>query len=340
MSSVWGRGVVRGCLSLLVLLANGTFTASHAEAGCSSQKSQQSAACPQPLPAVAPRLSADDAEKLKTEYAGSIAPWFLQGGAVQSDQSDEPVGLPFTINPSSKPSGNGFSAKMSTRTWRENTNKDLEKRIGKVKAAAPKDIKMPTSPRQIEPPAELWSTLEVQGVSTSGDSSDQSVRGGVGANYKMTPSATVGVSAERGAAKAANDASPGDDEKLSAFMNFKATSMLSIDARTQWQANQPSAALGATPERSEKGSIIVAPRISRTYKIGKDQTVEPFVSYKREVGIVTAGPGSADANSAGAGVTFAKPDAYSFSVTTDVDKLDQGADKSVSGKVQIKLPLP
>jgi hypothetical protein len=342
MSLVSRRGVVRGFIFSTFAFAFGEVAAVHAADLCPSQKSPQPVGCLQalPVPVPAQRLSVDDAEKLKAEYPSGNAPWFLQGGTAPSDVPEEALGLPVTVTPPGNPSGDGFSAKVSTKSWRDNANKDLEKRIGRVKAAGPKDLKMPDAPRQIEPPAELWSSLEVQGVSASGGTSDQSVRGGVGANYKMSPATTLGVSAERGAKKAANDASTGDDEKLSAFMNFKASPIFSIDARTQWQASQPSAATGASAERSEKGSIIVAPRVSHTFNAGKGQTIEPFVNYKRELGIVSAGSGPADVNSAGAGVTVAKPESYSLSVTTDVDKLDKAADRSISGKVQLKLPFP
>jgi hypothetical protein len=263
----------------------------------------------------------------------------LRDSEIPSVAADEAVGIPITINAAGSTPGNGFSARASTKSWRDNASKDLSKRIDSAKAATPKDLKIPAGPHQLEPPAEFWSTLEVQGISNGGGANDQSVRGGVGANYQVSPSTTFGVSAERGATKAAAGSSAGEDEKLSAFMTFKAAPILSIDARTQWQANRPSAAQGATNERSEKGSIIVAPRVSHTFAMAKGQTIEPFVNYKRELEIAAAGSSANEENSAGAGVTVALPESYSISATTDIEGLDRGPDKNVKGKVQIKLPL-
>jgi hypothetical protein len=62
-----------------------------------------------------------------------------------------------------------------------------------------------------------------------------------------------------------------------------------------------------------------------------------FILDAAEDGSAT-GPGGTK-QSAGAEVTIAKPDAYSLSVTTDVDNITTRDEAPVNGKVQIKLPL-
>ncbi len=292
--------------------------------------------------AAAPILhsSVDDVDRLKLDGLATqnVLPWQLPGSA-ESSPADETSGLPVAVNPTAS----GFTARASSKTWRENADKNFAKQMNGAKNGDAKDVKLPAAPRYLEPPVEIWSSLSVQ--DSSSVSPEQSLRTGAGANYKFSPSTTFGVSAERGEVKASPDANAAGDDNVSAFMNFKAAPMLSFDAKTNWQSSRPPGSPGSTLERSDKGSLIVSPRVSHTFVLKNGQTVEPFINYKREFDVVTTGSattgsGTSDTQSAGTGITFAKPNSYSVGLTTDVEGLDHGAEKSVNGKLQIKLPLP
>ena len=114
--------------------------------------------------------------------------------------------------------------------------------------------------------------------------------------------------------------------------------MLSLDARTEWQAGN--AEFAAANGGAEKSAIILAPKINHSFALGDGKTIAPFVTYKREFDMST-GPEALNTpqRSAGAGVTYTDPDAYTFSVTTDVDAATAITPESMSSKFQLSVPI-
>jgi len=270
--------------------------------------------------------SATDRAKLQADSVDGT-PWLMQ--TLSEDEADA-IGPPLELNPLD----NGFSARASTSTWRDHNNKALTKRIEAAKSGAPKDLKLPKTDPRAAPPVELWSTLDVQGGAADG-----SKRTGVGADYKATKSTTFGLSAERGESYSRTTPAASEDEKYSAYMNYKAAPAVSVDARTQWSTGRTVGGDNG-PDGGEKGSVIISPRVGKAFALGEGNTIEPFVNYKREFDLKTTGTATADIDSAGAGVTFAKPDSYSLSVTTDFEGLSPTEQTNVNSKVQFKVPLP
>ena len=92
-------------------------------------------------------------------------------------------------------------------------------------------------------------------------------------------------------------------------------------------------------------TFTLAPRINHSFALDGGKTIEPFVTYKRqfdlsEQGRETGVAGLATTDSAGAGLTFTNPNAYSLSVTTDVEGLNhQTAAESLNSKFQLKIPI-
>lgn len=275
-------------------------------------------ACESDLPAIDIDAALASGARRATMKSSDTMPWIAQ--------TDK--GIPLTVNSSDS----GVSLRTSlddlrsynTRTY--SIDDDARNAPSLPKAAKP------------ELPVDLWTNLDVSGY---GGDPAQSARAGFGADYKLSPAATVGVALEHGDAHSVTSGSE-QDSKASAYVTLQATPILSLDARTQWQAGNEefAAANGAV----EKSSIVLAPKINKSFSIGDGKTISPFVTYRREFDLSETGR-ELDATfeperSAGAGITYQNSDAYTLSVTTDVDGLGQGAaEKSLSSKFKLSVPI-
>lgn len=208
-------------------------------------------------------------------------------------------------------------------------------KIDAAKAVAPSTAPSVVAASAMNSPLDVWTTFDVQGLERE---TDHGMRASVGADYKLSSQAVVGIAAERGETDAATQ--PKDDHKLAAFVAFRAAPALTVGARTEWGSATP--AFGDKAE--EKGSVSVAPRLGRSFALGQGgETIEPFLTYRHTIGLddihAGAARGVATTESAGAGVTYAKPDAYSISVTTDVENAGASDPANVNGRLQFKLPI-
>lgn len=91
-------------------------------------------------------------------------------------------------------------------------------------------------------------------------------------------------------------------------------------------------------------TFAVEPRVSKPIPLGNGETLEPFLAYKRQLDIeqksaTSAGAAASSTRSAGAGVTLARPDAYSLSVTGGVEGLGATEPPNLKGQLQLKIPL-
>ena len=266
------------------------------------------------------------AEGATTAKISDGTPWIAEGNKV----------APLTVNSSDK----GVSMRTSLATWRDYNVREAMRTIDTSTPASPSDLALPKAPAPPKSPLDVWSSVDLQGYQGSGD---ESMRAGVGADYKINRATTVGVLAERGDAKAASRAGLEQDLKMAAYVTLQAVPMVTLDARTEWQAGN--ADFAATTGAAEMSTFTLAPRINHSFALDGGKTIEPFVTYKRqfdlsEQGRETGVAGLATTDSAGAGLTFTNPNAYSLSVTTDVEGLNhQTAAESLNSKFQLKIPI-
>lgn len=274
----------------------------------------------------------EDSAKLSTDFDSAAPAWHFTGdtdGGTKAAKQQAGAG-PVTVTPSA----DGFTARASSSTWRDNSRKELETRIEGAKSLSSKQLAVPKGPVRRDPKLDVWTEIDVKGIDASADSA---TRAKVGADYKASKSTTVGVAAERAERDAASGGAETQDEKLSAYVKFKAAPMLSVDTSTELTSRRSSAIDGAGAETDDAAAVIVSPKIGQSFALDEKTKVEPFVNYKRAFDI--SGEGGAS-DSAGAGVTLAEPDSYALSVTTDVENLSASKDQALSSKVQLKLPFP
>ena len=123
--------------------------------------------------------------------------------------------------------------RTSLATWRDYNVRDAMKTIDTSTPASPSDLVLPRAPALPKSPLDIWSSVDLQGYQGSGS---ESMRAGVGADYKINRATTVGVLAERGDAKERAGRAWSRTSKMAAYVTLQAMPMLSLDARTEWQA--------------------------------------------------------------------------------------------------------
>lgn len=235
-------------------------------------------------------------------------------------------------------SDDSVSARASLQTLRDYNSQKAKLKVEQAQRLAPDALVAPKTPIASKSAVDVWSSLNADGLNEA----TKSVRTGAGLDYKLVKNASVGVFAER-SETIAPQVSGGDqsEDKVAAYMAFKALPAVTIDTTTQWET-VTAADPAAGKQTEDKGSIIVAPRIGKSFALDNGQTIAPFVTVKREIDLAgkTTGSNTAATDSAGAGVTFTKPDSYSLSVTTDVSAAGASDPASVNSRLQFKLPLP
>lgn len=272
---------------------------------------------------------------LRSSYADQMylgAP-IAQGQTIVAPSEDlEP--LPFVVGPS----GDSVSFRAGLSTLRDYNAKKLQKQIESAKATAGANVKLPQALPAEKPTLDVWSSVVAPDTAWG---QSNAMRSSVGADYKMTPSTTTGIVAERAdpVANAGALATAARDEKLSAYVNFKAAPILSFDAKTEWQRTDTPGAEGSTATETSK--ISFAPKLQKKYDLKDGNTVEPYATVRHDIdlNVAPAGKGAGD-NAVGAGVTFAKPDSYSMTLSTDLENLGGTDPSTTSTKLQFKMPLP
>ena len=249
--------------------------------------------------------------------------------------AETPAPIPFSLNATDK----SVTARTSLGSWRDYNSQLTARKIQEAKSSAQQPVAAPSSAPASASPFEIWSSVDAQGAG----SDTERIKASAGADYKFGASTTVGVIAERGGTSGTATLAPQSNEKLGAYVTAKPATAFSIDARTQWERSDSGAAASG-PGALEKSSFIVAPSIKQPFAIGGGKSVEPYVTLKREFDVgggLQGSPNSAvtSIDSAGVGVTFAKPDAYSLSLSTDVEGIGAQQAAGVKSQMQFKLPL-
>lgn len=248
--------------------------------------------------------------------------------------TDAPATAPVPLSVQS--SDDSVSARTSLQTLRDFNTQKLSRKVQQAQGLASDDLVMPKAPVAAKPAIDVWSSFKADGLNDD----SKSVQTGAGLDYKIVKNTSVGVYAKR-SETIAPTTSGGDqsEDKYAAYMAFQAFPAVTIDTTTQWEsatAVDPTAG----KQTEDKGAIIVAPRIGKSFALDDGQTVAPFVTVKREIDLIgKSGEAGAAVNTAGAGVTLEQADSYSLSVTTDVSGIGSSDPASVNSRLQFKLPL-
>lgn len=259
---------------------------------------------------------------------------------------DPPPVLPFSV----ETSGGALSLRTGLGGLRDYESRELARKLESVRPALPPGSKVPKPASVKAPPIEVWTGVEANGLdSTSpGGEPNANLKTSLGADYRFTATSTAGVAIERQEPAEITARAPvKQDDRLSAYVSLGAVPGVTIETKAQWERSG-SGAGEAEATANDKMSISVAPRIGHRFSAGEGATIEPYVTVRREVdsaGRIGSGAGTGPAStlmskdSAGAGVTFAKPDTYSLGISTSLDGVGATDPASVSGKLQLKLPL-
>jgi hypothetical protein len=266
------------------------------------------------------------------------------------------------------PTDANVSVRTSARQWGGFANSDVAKKIEGAKALAPADFKFPTLPPVINPKLDVWTSLDVQNIEST--AIPHTTRGGVGADYKVSRDTLVGVSLEADEARASDVTGAQDAYTVSTYFAVRPIPTTTFDAKAAWGENSTTfgdTAIGGTHSalsarvrgdwmfsdikvsptlgvahgtetgaaRVEKSTFTVEPRISRPFALENGESLEPFLTYRNE----SEFDGAAVSEKIGGGVTLAKPDAYSLSVTTHVEETLAAEQPNVEGRFQLKLPI-
>ncbi len=248
------------------------------------------------------------------------------------DEAAASAPLPLEITPSEA----GASARASLQTLRSFQQQKQARKVQDASAVLGGAAPVPKTAAVLPGPLDLWTKLDAHGF----DGSDgRTLKSGAGLDYRVIKQASIGVAAERAETLPASRAPGGSaEDKVSAYVAFRALPALTINAQGNWERTE--AADSAVTAAGEKTSLAVAPRVSKSYALDGGETIAPYLEVKREIDLGSAAAGvAADAHSAAAGVTLAKPDSYSVTVSADVSETAASETPNVSSKVQLKLPL-
>ncbi len=261
--------------------------------------------------------------------------------AVPAQASAPTDGMPWiALSKGSVPSkfnanDSSVSVRTSLGTLRDYNSRTVSVQRPEYAPSNSYDLKLPKAAAAPTTPVDVWTNIDLNGYNER--ASDKTTRVGFGADYKINTKASVGLSLER--ADTRSSAASAQDQKAAAYVTLRAAPMLSLDARTEWEAFGSSASgTGA----GGKSAVILAPKVNHSFSLDDGTKLEPFVTYKKAFDF-SAGhtaDSSFETNSAGAGVTYSKPDAYSLSVTADVDNLGASTEpQSLSSKFQLSVPI-
>jgi len=296
--------------------------------------------------------------------------------AGQSWISNEWATAPFAlVEPESS-----FSMKMSAGHLGAYTDQTMLKRYEEAKALAPDGMILPkpvVGPRNTA--FDVWTTLD---SSSANLNPDQGLRGGVGADYKLSRNTVLGVAMDFRDGVDNTDLVSEHGHTLAAYFAIRPTSALTFDTTAQWgesggsvsgygfaaQQNSlqarvrgnwnidhlrftPTLAFSQGVEHlnasdgsasTEQKAVTFTPKISRPFALGNGQTLEPFLQYQTELAVGSAdydtGSGDDITRSAGAGFTFVNPNAYTLSVTTGVEGINQ-EQPNLNSRFQVTVPL-
>jgi hypothetical protein len=120
--------------------------------------------------------------------------------------------------------------------------------------------------------------------------------------------------------------------------SFKLSPTLSLTRGTEVEAG-----ITAAPQQSSVFSF--APRLSRSFDIGNNQKLEPFVTVDRKLAVGQSDPTAlgggtlSSSRSVGAGVSLKQLNSYTLDVTTSVEERDVDGQHNLKSGLKLKVPL-
>ncbi len=249
-------------------------------------------------------------------------PWIAQSG----------VAPPLAINPAEA----GVGVRTSVGQWRDFNSAMLTRRIDAASALKPSALVMPKPPVVPALPLDVWSSFDVQGLAHD---ADETTKTGVGAKYKLTSRTNIGIEAQRADQRSAGGVGLNKSDKLAANLTYQASPLLSFDASTEWETGSVVATTGNA--KTDKSSLLLAPKLKYPIAVGGGQTFEPFVTMREDLALSVSGVEGAKKNtlSVGTGLTLSKPQTYSLSVTTDLENVGAVEPTTVKSRLQLSVPL-
>ena len=235
--------------------------------------------------------------------------------------------------------------KLSVRTGLSDVasyqGRELARKIEGIKTSLPPGMPVPRAAALPGSALDVWTGIEANGLAASSIASepDAHLKTSVGADYKFFARSKAGIAIERSeAAEAALRAGRSQDEKISAYITLSAMPGVSLDTRAEWDK---AAAAASEPSAAAKTSVSVAPRVGHSFAVGSGASLEPYVTMKHEIDVEDPAAARAPVatNSAGAGITLAKPDAFSLGLSTTLEHLSGGEPASVNSRLQLSVPL-
>jgi hypothetical protein len=238
-------------------------------------------------------------------------------------------------------------------------------------------LSLPT-PAASASPFGTWTKLETE---RNGD--EGRTKSGVGLNYKPAQTATFGMAVESEENKV--DTSLSEQTKLAATFGLKPSTLFNFEARAAWAHQNSGTELHTDAQSAQgelsaringdwqlgafklapnltvtrpaevamveganvpRGSIVVAPTLSRAVKLDGTQALEPFVTFKHEIDISSAAAAThvgstlktETARSLGGGVKLNESKGYSLSVSTNIENLEAER-QSLRSEFRINVPL-
>ncbi len=254
-----------------------------------------------------------------------------------------PPAMPFSV----QSSGGVLSLRTGIGDLGSYEARELARKVESVKPALPPGSSLPKTASVKPPTVDVWTGVEANGLDSTRASGEPNanLKTSLGADYRFTATSAAGVAIARQEPAEVNARAPvKQDDKLSAYVSLGAMPGVTIETKAQWERSGTAGAGEADAAGNDKVSVSVAPRLGHHFAAGGGATVEPYVTVKREIdGAARTHTGTAttmsSTDSAGAGVTFAKPDASSLGVSTSLDGVGATEPASVSGRFQLKVPL-
>ena len=234
------------------------------------------------------------------------------------------------------PSGDdGLSLRTSLARWR-----DYNAQVTAEKIAAARDLAGSTLlpvPKSTNAPTALdvWSNIDVTLPETNADSGK---RVELGADYKLSRKATAGVAAEVSNSESTGSTLKQDSSKVSAHVAVEVSPLMSINTRTEWEVPDEMSVEGG--EASDRKSLIIEPRVGKSFALDNGGTIQPYVGFKQEFDLDPGALSESKASeTAGAGITVTEPDAYSLNLSTNVEGLGGDVPSNLKSKIQLNVPL-
>ncbi|MDX2257677.1 MAG: hypothetical protein NW205_02055 [Hyphomicrobiaceae bacterium] len=248
--------------------------------------------------------------------------------------------LPVVVTPGAETETSAHF-KSSLGQWGAYATARAQQKAEAAKAMAPMGLMLPKPVAPAATPLDVWTSLDLDGIDRNTAAARKQR---VGADLKLLPGTTIGLSAGRAeatASSASDSAERSRDTTIattlrSDFAGPAGVRVAPAISLTRGRETMHDAA-GASHEATQ--AVAVEPRVSRTFELDEGGTLEPFVVLRNtySLGEETGDVGSARA--AGAGLVLKERDGASLSVGADVEHGRADTPANVTSRVRLNVPL-